>query len=496
MKDSAKEGKMQLVKSAKEEKGPEEMLRELMREIEESKGGIVEVEKAIWRGLLRIGLGLMKWWVKKQSEEEEKAEAEVNRKGEEVKYHSQRSRKYVTIFGEVEIERRYYWGEGKEGVCRLDGEMGLGEGQYGGKMEEWMVELSVVMTYEESVGWVERHFGVKIPKRVAENKSREVGEAVKEYYEEQAGEGKEEKARAKQERKAKAGECINLSLDGKGIGMRKEELAKSPTRRGRGEKAQQKKMAEVATIQTVKLTPRSGEARSEEGWPELESRDRQVFGELAAKEHFPEFIKVQLASRVAEGIPVVMTADGQVSLWKRKAEICPEAIEILDFFHACEYLWKAVYLIHPEGSPDALTWIGQAKGQLLAGQVGTLIEDLASWPTSREFTAAQTETVRKVTGYFEANRSRMRYDVYLQAGYPIGSGSVESACKQLVAVRMDGAGMRWSIPGAQAMLDLRSVHLNHDWPAFWAFYRRQLHQRLYGSSSSQPVTKMELAAAA
>ncbi len=252
MKDSANEGKMQLVKSAKEEKGSEEMLRELMREIEESKGGIVEVEKAIWRGLLRIGLGLMKWWVKKQSEEEEKAEAEVNRKGEEVKYHSQRSRKYVTIFGEVEIERRYYWGEGKEGVCRLDGELGLGEGQYGGKLEEWMVELSVVMTYEESVGWVDRHFGVKIPKRVAENKSREVGEAVKGYYEEQAGEGKEEKARGNQERKVKGGEWINLSLDGKGIGMRKEELAKSPTRRGRGEKAQQKNgRASVTTNGTI-----------------------------------------------------------------------------------------------------------------------------------------------------------------------------------------------------------------------------------------------------
>ena len=74
----------------------------------------------------------------------------------------------------------------------------------------------------------------------------------------------------------------------------------------------------------------------------------------------------------------------------------------------------------------------------------------------------------------------MRYDQYLQAGFPIGSGAVESACKQLIVTRMEGAGMRWTVTGAQAMLDLRSVFLNGDWNSYWLFHRTQEHQRLYG----------------
>ena len=68
--------------------------------------------------------------------------------------------------------------------------------------------------------------------------------------------------------------------------------------------------------------------------------------------------------------------------------------------------------------------------------------------------------LRSVIGYYENNRQHMRYDEYLAAGYPIGSGVAEGACRHVVKDRLEQTGMRWTINGAQAMLHLRAIYLN------------------------------------
>ena len=73
----------------------------------------------------------------------------------------------------------------------------------------------------------------------------------------------------------------------------------------------------------------------------------------------------------------------------------------------------------------------------------------------------------------------MRYDVYLAAGYPIGSGVAEGACRHLVKDRMEQTGMRWTVAGAQAMLHLRATYLNGDWEAFCVYRIQQEQIRLY-----------------
>jgi hypothetical protein len=81
--------------------------------------------------------------------------------------------------------------------------------------------------------------------------------------------------------------------------------------------------------------------------------------------------------------------------------------------------------------------------------------------------------------YLQNNAHRMRYDEYLAAGYPIASGVIEGACRQVVKDRMERSGMRWTIESAQAMLDVRSTYVNGDWDAFMAYRIEQETQRLY-----------------
>jgi len=67
----------------------------------------------------------------------------------------------------------------------------------------------------------------------------------------------------------------------------------------------------------------------------------------------------------------------------------------------------------------------------------------------------------------------MKYDEYLSQGFPIASGVIEGACRHFVKDRMERAGMQWTIKGAQAMLDVRSIKLNGDWDQFTRYRIKQ-----------------------
>jgi len=100
----------------------------------------------------------------------------------------------------------------------------------------------------------------------------------------------------------------------------------------------------------------------------------------------------------------------------------------------------------------------------------------------------------RICNYFEGNRGRMRYDAYLAAGYPIASGVIEGACRHLVKDRMERAGMRWTIDGAQAMLDLPSTYVNDQWSALETHRIHAEAQRLYPQPQLLPQLIFHLAA--
>jgi hypothetical protein len=146
-----------------------------------------------------------------------------------------------------------------------------------------------------------------------------------------------------------------------------------------------------------------------------------------------------------------------------------------------ERLRKAAWCLFEEATQkaEAERWVEDRLRMLLDGKVGRVIGGLRQTLTKRKLTGSHRTTVREVIGYFDGNRSRMRYDEYLAAGYPIGSGVIEGACRHLVKDRLERAGLRWHPDGAQAMLDLRATYLNGEWEAFWRYHVEQEDDRLY-----------------
>ena len=169
---------------------------------------------------------------------------------------------------------------------------------------------------------------------------------------------------------------------------------------------------------------------------------------------------------------------------------------ILDLFHVLEYLWKAAHVFTKEGSEEAELWVTERLRMLLEGKVLQIIEDLKKNLKEGKLSKSKRETLEKVIGYLENGQEYMRYDEYLAQGYPIGSGVVEGACRNLVKDRMEMTGMRWCITGAEAVLQMRSVDVNGMWMKFWDFRAKKKHKILYNGYPVKAANVEEEALAA
>jgi hypothetical protein len=163
---------------------------------------------------------------------------------------------------------------------------------------------------------------------------------------------------------------------------------------------------------------------------------------------------------------LLFIADGSPWLWDIRRVCFPNAHEILDFFHAAEHLKPLLELAGLEA--EAWTKRYEAwKEMLLAGRVDKVIgacEALAAGAAP-----AKAQEWEKALHYYRRNACRMKYDEYVAKGWFIGSGVVESACKQLVGNRFKQPGMRWSRAGADALLPLRTLLMSGRYETFWDF---------------------------
>ncbi len=153
---------------------------------------------------------------------------------------------------------------------------------------------------------------------------------------------------------------------------------------------------------------------------------------------------------------VVVIGDGAHWIWNLAEEHFPGATQILDWYHAATYVWQAAHALYGEDSDDAKRWARQHLDLLWNGQVATVIAHL-------EATNSHKAPVNDTLTYFRNNQHRMHYDRYRADGLQIGSGTIESGCKHVIAQRLKQAGMIWSADGARAVAKLRTRLKSRRW---------------------------------
>ena len=155
----------------------------------------------------------------------------------------------------------------------------------------------------------------------------------------------------------------------------------------------------------------------------------------------------------------IFIADGAKWLWKWVEDNCPDSVQILDYFHAVEKL--AQYASCQYGDQgERKQWMELQKQQLLNDKVTEVIGQLQNTTAkSIEAEKARTDTIR----YYQNNVKRMLYKTYLDHGYLIGSGAIESAHRNVVQQRLKLSGQRWSVEGAQQIVNLRAYKKSNRW---------------------------------
>jgi hypothetical protein len=236
--------------------------------------------------------------------------------------------------------------------------------------------------------------------------------------------------------------CAFIAADSTGVGMQGPKGAKAEGR-----------MAAVAMVWNAKDGKKGGEVRYLSG----------ITGGLAALGVPLRNQGGQVGMDKAERW--VAISDGGIGIedWLRVHFPRVEAV-ILDFYHASEYLHEWGKACHPRDEDAARTLAGTLCHRLKHEGGRAVLGELQR---NRDAGDAVRE---KVLVYFGNQVHRMDYPAYRAKGWPIGSGPVEAACKQVVNTRLKGTGMRWGEPGADAVCHLRALFRSEksQWDAFWA----------------------------
>ena len=163
------------------------------------------------------------------------------------------------------------------------------------------------------------------------------------------------------------------------------------------------------------------------------------------------------ARRATPETPVAALGDGAHWIWEEYGRQLPHRVEILDFYHACEHLTRVAHAMYPDDAAAAGAWLTVMRRELRHIGPFELLRQLEAWEPQGKGSRAAREVRRQELGYFERNRDRMDYPTYAKAGHPIGTGAIEGACGFLIQTRFKQPGMRWNLPTAEPLLQLRAA---------------------------------------
>jgi len=423
-----------------------------------------------------------------------KVEGSVIGKDEIARTHQRvRSKIVTTVFGDVEIDRIIYSYPECESLSPKEATLNLPFNSYSHELAKRVAKEAAKGSFQQAIESIKEYTGVEVPKRQAEEIIIQSARDFRNFYEQNACkiDGEENL------------ELLILSTDGKGIVVRKEDLREQTKKRAeeekklkkrltKGEKKNAKRMAQVASVYNIARHVRNAEeivsgdknkaAPKPQGkrvWASIvENQDRVI------EDMFNEAVK-----RDPNGLKEwVILVDGgphqlkqiQKQLKKRKLN----SSIVVDLIHVLEYLWKASYDFYPEGSKQGEEWVNKQLFMVLSGNASRVAAGIKRSATCKNL--SKREGVETCARYLCKYAPYLRYQEYLKKGWPIATGIIEGACRHLIKDRMDITGARWSLSGAEAILQLRSICSSGDWEEYWGYHETQEYQRNHTDLYANP----------
>ena len=341
-----------------------------------------------------------------------------------------RGKGLVTLAGEVRVRRAYYYCRHcRTGMAPWDTAQGLSERCYSPGVKAVVVETAARMPYGGGMELLARVTPLRIEESAAEWVVEEVGGRVRQA---QALEIEQYLSGLRSLPAGAPVERLYVTMDGSAAHI-------------------DGQWHEVKTGAVYEAQPGSDAV-------DVSGLKQYVSAQESAEDFAARLYVEALQAGVHRADEVIVIGDGALWIWKHADHHYPNATQIVDYWHACEHLWDLAKVQYGEGNPRGARWAREHCRRLKEEGPTKLLRALRRMkPSSPE----AAEMLRLQRGYFTANAARMRYHQFRERGLMIGSGVAEAACKVVVGQRLKQAGMRWKHTGADCILALRCLVLNH-----------------------------------
>ena len=411
-------------------------------------------------------------------------------------------RPLVTILGVVRVPRLQYGQRDVSSLFPEDMALNLPDEMYSHGLRRMAAIEAAKVSYQETVASIHAYTAGKVPPRQVQELVLRAAVDFDGFYSGRAAVSPEDTI-----------DPLILSLDGKGIVMRTEHLLEATRKKAEasqpkldhrvssGEKKNRKRMATVAAVYSIEPFVRTAEevmrelrpARDEAPPRRPRARNKRVFASVQknAKAVTRDLFDEAERRDPEHKRPWICLVDGdkhQITRVRKEAQRRGvEVVLVLDLIHALEYLWKAAWCFFEKGDRAAEKWVTERAIRILEGRSSDVAAGIRRSATKRGLKANNRKGADTCADYLLKKKKLLRYDLYLAAGSPIATGVIEGACRHLINDRFDITGARWSVPGAEAVLRLRSLRSSGDFEEYWEFHLRREWERNHRSLYTERV---------
>lgn len=348
-----------------------------------------------------------------------------------------------SVLGKFSLWRDYFY-DGEQGRAPLDDQLGLKDGITPGLQRLMSRAGAMSGSFEQTSDDLKAYSRLDVPGRSVQRMAAVTGPDVEVWL--------QDREPTKPEPTPKV---MYVSYDGTGV----------PTTKSETQGRKGKQPDGISKSREVKLGCVFTQLRTVEGEPPERDPDSTTYvASFDEAVKFGALIRQEARlRRMAYAKKVVVLGDGAPWIWEVARVNFPNAVWILDLYHACEHVSKMAALIYPNESADtghARKW----RKWLKTDKIDRFIKEINDRADANPL---KKDEILNALNYFIKNRDRMLYATFRKAGYFVGSGVVEAGCKTVVGKRAKQSGMFWHVHGAQNVLATRCAVLGNLFDDYW-----------------------------
>lgn len=462
-----------------------------------------DVEKDLFSSLLALGLSLLSYYIEYVKLLTLQQGVPTDSHGKKMQHKGVRSSPYFSVFGRMEISQVKYYSVRDKTYYALNSRLGLPESSYSYLLNDWMSYGAVEMDFEQSVAQLEHMLGHHLKGMQSSRRTYTLAQQVEPFYQQKDWSATHWQQQSETQHKDTT--HLSVGYDGKGVPIIRGETDRkqenTAMRLSKGQKRGVQKEATVSLSSEFRARPRcaeeiidslfSTEVSQPSDKPHRWHEHKHVRAFLSDKEKAVAYgIQNLLERDKTNSKPIIVLIDGDRALEKAvdksvKQYGLQQRVDayVLDLIHVLEYVWRVANARWGENSPKRQEWVKQQLRLLLHSKTKQVLEQWQAIKKEQSLSKNQQYNLERGITYVRNHQHMMDYKTYLEKGYPITTGAIESACGHFVKSRMQRNAMHWGKQGAQKMLNIRAVKKNGDWQVYLEHYIYTEQEKLYGKAA-------------